>query len=400
MRTVPFAPAILAAAFITAACFTAACFTAGCSSYPDEEPATLVVGLSHVCEGRFEYFNESLAVNTRIALALHTDNGVVMTRQGPVQLRLISMAVSGKSGSPRQMFFETIHNYDAGIVIGNACSVTATNMARAADELRVPYMAPVAAAPSVLKGREFAFGTSPSMADKARAFASFIETDLKARRIAILARRGSLQLDIYADAFGAYFAEHEGDLVAVEAYDQPGELPARVAALAELKPDVILYCPVAPHVFTIAGELEKLGARIPLVATQSKMLFDYASFLPQPDIPLYSLSFWNPEQETPESRVYVEAFEAGTGRLPTEDDAYVYDTAQRLIEAVQKADDRRPESIRRALAAANTLSGAVGVYTFQPDASLERIWRLVLTGGQLGIGLPAGSHTVAGAPSR
>ena len=380
--------------------FFAAVFpSAGCSTYTDQEPATLVVGLSHVCEGRFEYFNESLGINTGIALSRHSDNGIIKTAQGPVRIRFVSMAVPEKGGTARQVFFETVHNYGAAIIIGNVCSVTATGMAEAAEELRIPYLAPVASAPSVLEGKAFVFGTSPSMTAKADAFASFLEKDLKARRIALLARRGSLQLGIYAAAFGAYFAENQGELVAIEAYDKPSDLPDHVARLAGLKPDVIFYCPVAPHAITIARELEKLGARIPLVAAQSKMLFDYGSFLPQPDMPLYSLSYWNPEQDMEESRGYAAAFEALTGRLPTEDDAYVYDTMLRLVEAARQAEDLRPESIRAALAAAPALRGAAGTYTFHPQARLERIWRLSLSNGQLSIEPPAPDGAAARSPS-
>lgn len=381
------------------ALFAAAIAPAGCSSQDDASPLTLAVGLSHVCDGRFEYFNEMLAVNTRIALARHSDNGIIETKRGKVRVQLVSMAVSGKTGSPRDVFFETVNNYNTTAILGNACSVTASGMAGAADELKVPFLVPVAAAPSVIEDRAFVFGTSPSMMAKARAFASFVDHDLGARRVAILARNGSLQLDIYAEVFADYFAGRQDGPVAVEAYDNPSEIPARLASLAALQPDVIVYCPVAPHVFTIGKELERLGARIPLVTTQSKMLFDYAKHLPQPDMPMYSLSFWNPETDGGESRAYVDAFEAVTGHLPGEDDVYVYDTALRLINAIRKADDASPESIRLALASQDALAGAAGDYTFSPDAMLRRIWRLSLKDGRLDIGPPLAEQSYASAPA-
>lgn len=389
--------------FLLAFVLLAAAALAGCPSSDDAPPPTVVVGLSYVCDSRFEYFNETLAVNTRIALARHTDNGLVHTKRGKVRIQLVSMAVSGKAGSPRDIFFETVNNHDAAVILGNACPVTATGMAEAADELGVPYLVPVAAAPSVLEGKDLVFGTGLSMKDRALAFAAFIDRDLEAGRVAILAQKESLQLDIHTGVFKEYFAGRPDAPTAVEAYATPSEMEQCIERLAALQPDVIVYCSDAPHVFTVGKELERLGVRIPLVATQSKMLFDYAKHLPQPPMPVYSLSFWNPEADAGESRAYAAEFEAATGHAPGEDDVYVYDTTLRLINAIKAANavkaagtataDRNsktmsPEAIRLALASETPLTGAAGEYAFTPSAMPRQMWRLSLNDGRMSITAP------------
>lgn len=354
-----------------------------CSQVPDNEIRTVVVGLAHVCDDRFEYFNETLTLNARLALARHGSNGVIKTRNGNVQIQFLTMPMARTKESPRQALFETVNNYEARFVIGNACSLTAASMAEAAEELHIPFLVPVATVPSVTEGKRLSFPTSPSMNARALAYASFLDHHLKARRIAVLAKRDALSGTAFFDILTRYFADAEGVRVSMHTFHSESDLPQALAALMEERPDAVVFCPVEPHIFDVGRQLEALGYHNPLLGAQSGQAHEYAAHLPQPDMPVYCFSYWNPEAPGAERSGYMEAFTAITGKEPGEDDVYVYDTTLRLIQAVKEAGTLSPQSFQRTLASRPDLPGAAGHYRFNSEPVLSPLWLLSLNNGTL-----------------
>lgn len=360
-----------------------ALFCAACLRQEEEAIPTCIIGVSYVCEERFEFFNYALAENINLALSLHSDGGIIQREHGPVRIQLLAMPVVNKEDMPHRVLHETAKNYGITAAIGNLCSMTATQMAETAESLQLPYLVPITAAP-VNRGKDYTFVTSPSMQKRAQAYGFFLRDTLKATRIAVLNQKNALSGVVFAESLRDFFSRTADSRVDFAEFENREEMPGKLAELLAGKPEAIIFCPVAPHIFTVAGELEKLGYSGPLLGAQSGHLLDYKNRLPLPGLPIHSVSYWNPlDTHTPTLHQYAQAFKNLTNRDPGEYDVYIYDTVLRLLEAIRANDDLSPARLRRELAARRSLDGVGGHYSYLPDAQISPVWSISLLDGKL-----------------
>lgn len=355
----------------------------GCDMDDDSGYDTLLVGLVDVSEMRFSFFNESLAINTRLALADSSENGVLTKAGKKVRIQFLTMPMVDKPEAPRQTIYETVNTYGAQVIIGGARSKTAVNMARAAEELHVPFLATTATAPAVTKGTRYTFTTSPSTDVQAVYYAFFLHNILKIKRIALLVEEDTLFAADFADALRLNHMDNGGQISAVRYFSTAEDIPSRLPDLVDSEPEAIVFCAIHPHSFVVGRRLEELGFHRPLLSIHSRQAFTYLEHMPQPDMPVYYLSYWNPADQSSINREYVRNFKETTGREPTEDDAMVYDTMLRLIQAVRDAESLSPDALQKSLALRATMSGAVGHYSFIPETTLQYVWSLGILDGKL-----------------
>ena len=345
-------------------------------------PKTLLVGLVDVSEGRFAFFNDSLAVNTRLALGAVSDNGLIRKDGRYVRVQFLTRPMTDTNDAPRQTLYEAVNTHGAQVVIGGARSKTAVGMARAAQELEVPFLATTATAPAVSEGSAFTFPTSPSTDVQARLYAAFLREAPDVKKVALLVEEDTLFAADFADALRRNLLGSGVLISAVRFYGSEDDIVRRLSDIAASEPDAVVMCAIYPHTVVAGAHLKRLGYNGRLLGIHSRQAFVFPEDIVIPSgMPVQYLSYWNPERASPLTRGYVEAFERAVGRTPTEDDAFVYDTMLRLIAAVETADELTSAGLQRALAAMSGMEGVVGSYHFLPESSLDTVWNVTLLDG-------------------
>lgn len=362
-----------------------ALFCGGCVAEEDSSFSTLLVGLVDVSEGKFAHFNDSLSVNTRLALAGHSEHGIIAKKNGSVRVQFLTMPMTDRLDAPRQTLFEAVNTYGAGVIIGGARSQTAIRMAGAAEVLRIPFLSTSATSSLVTSGKQYTFATCPSKDILADNYALFLRHSLRAGRIAVMVEIDARDAEDFAYLLTSAFTASGGTVTVVHFFTGLDDLSAGLVDIVNSNPDAIVVCSVEPHVFIPGRKLEALGYHNPLLGTHSRQAHFFAEHLPQPKLPVFYLSYWNPNAPSALSPKYVRDFHALTGKYPTEDDALAYDAMLRLIAAVRDAPDVSPEALRKALEEQESMEGVIGSYRFKPRTQLGRVWSVAILDGRLRI---------------
>lgn len=353
----------------------------GCTDRTTPATETFLVGIMVADES--PSFNEALSLNTKLALAEFTDNGIIPGKNTTIRVQFITIPVPNTPLAARQCLFEAVHTYGVHAIIGGGRSQTAVKMARASEELGLPFLTTAATSATMNNGKLHTFNTSPSTGIQAADYASFLHNHLGALNIALLVEENSMFASDFSEALRYAHLDSTGQLSSLYYYSQNDNLSSKLNEMVADNPDVIVHCGFQPHSFVVGKALESLGYDKPLLSMHNGQAFSYLHDLPQTNLPLFSLSYWAPDFDSTINRNYCKNFYQMTGRTPTEDDVMVYDTTLRLLEAVKKTDAASSIALQYALASQAGMVGAAGMYSFIPETTLGSQWSLAILDGRL-----------------
>ena len=254
-------------------------------------------------------------------------------------------------------------------LIGPNRSTHAVGVGLLAQLYRVPMVTTAASNPSVTDAGDFVFMASVTDTFQGRVMAQFVRADLGVNSVALLTLKGDVYTEGISKFFAANFSRLGGNVDATFYDGGTTDFTAQLGAIAALQPQ-----PDALFISAFIQEIVRITRQargIPLQNSEGKpTLFlgtdtwDSEILLSNEDAELEGSFFtthFSPDTEEPTARVFIEAYKAEYGAVPTGGDAVNYDAVKLLYEAIERAGGLDPEAIREQLQAIENYAGATRI---------------------------------------
>jgi branched-chain amino acid transport system substrate-binding protein len=298
-----------------------------------------------------------------------TSNGVKMAfeevnKKGGVkgrQLRLISLDNQGKAEEAAAAVTRLITQNKVIAILGEVASSRSLAAAPIAQKHKIPMISPSSTNPKVTEVGEFIFRVCFIDPFQGTVMAKFAHENLKAKKVAILRDVKSDYSVGLADYFKKKFEELGGEVIGDASY-QSGEMDfkAQLTQIKGGKPDAIFIPGYYTEVGLIARQARALGITAPLLGgdgwDSSKL-----SEIGGPAINgSYFSNHYTTESTDPLVVEFIKRFKERTNETPDGLAALGYDAARILIQAMERAEEVTPESIRNELAKTEDFVGVTG----------------------------------------
>jgi len=167
-----------------------------------------------------------------------------------------------------------------------------------------------------------------------------------------------------ARSFIEEFRRAGGQIVTDQSYSAGDtDFGAQLTSIKAAQPEAIFIPGYYGDVGNIARQARRLGVNATLLGGDgwdSPQLREIGG----PDIlGAYYSNHFAPDNPSPRARSFIERYRRRHGELPTSLAAQGYDAAMMLFDAMRRAPDLRPASIRNALAATRDFAGVTGIIT-------------------------------------
>lgn len=356
-------PALLGLAFLS---------LPGCDGFFQPEPKELVVALVDTPASQEEYRN-----GVFLALKMHP---VIKTPSGPVTIKLVSATVHSSQAEAGQGMRSTIETFKAKAVIGADTARLLAGMAKTSEALGIPLLSQ--ATVSTVSSRKFTFLTKPPLSISAEAAIYFVLHDLQVARPGILFDIDDHTSALIAANLHDQFSRMGGKDILVLPYRGAGMLQARQKEMVAANRQLIFLASPHPRMYKMAEELQEQGYTGALFSPSTRESFYPEASAAAPDIPVYFLFFWAPEDPN-ETNTALKKAAAAEGIAVTEPVALSFDTTLRLIKALENSSGLEPEDIRNALAGLDSMRGAAGKYIFSANQTRKTCWIYKVQNGRL-----------------
>jgi len=243
-----------------------------------------------------------------------------------------------------------------------------------ANTSHVPMVTPSSTAVEVTKKRSWVFRTCFTDDQQGAVAARFIRDDLKKDRVGIFFAAQDPYSSGLARAFREEMKKLGGQIVVDKGY-QKGETNFRTY-LSELKaanPEALFVPNYYNEMVLIARQASELG--IPGSMFVGGDGWDSSNLVDGAGPELDGAHFTNhyaPDVPWDNSKKFFTAFTTKYKHEPTSLSAQGYDAAMLLFDAIRRAGDARPASIRDALAATKDFKGATGTMTMDAEHNANK----------------------------
>ncbi|MBX3222677.1 MAG: ABC transporter substrate-binding protein [Labilithrix sp.] len=243
-----------------------------------------------------------------------------------------------------------------------------------ANTSKVPMVTPSSTAVEVTKNRRWVFRSCFTDDQQGAVGARFIWNDLGKKRVGVFFAAQDSYSSGLARAFRDEFKKLGGEIVIDKGY-QKGETNFRTY-LSELKaanPDVLFVPNYYNEMVLIARQAREVG--IPGSMFVGGDGWDSSNLVAGAGAELEGAHFTNhyaPDVPWENSKKFVTAFTAKYEHEPTSLTAQGYDAAKLLFDAIERAPETTPASIRDALAATKDFKGATGTMTMDKDHNANK----------------------------
>lgn len=252
-------------------------------------------------------------------------------------------------------------------LIGPVTSTNSLSAGPVAKDRGIPMITPAATNPKVTQVSEFIFRACFIDDFQGEVMAAFALRSLKVKRAAIFIDQSSDYSKGLARFFKQKFTALGGTIVTEQGFmPEDRDFTAQLRAAKAEKAQVIY----APCYYEPAGIITRQ-------ARQAKMMipilggdgWDFPNELTKAANPkdlnqIYYTNHYSSDATSPQNREFVKAYKARYGQVPTSLSALGYDAATLLIDAIRRAGNADPRSIREALASTPGFPGVTGRIRF------------------------------------
>ncbi len=250
------------------------------------------------------------------------------------------------------------------IVLGDVASSNSLAMAEKAQAAKVPMITPSSTNPGVTKTGDYIFRVCFIDPFQGFVMAKFARENLKLSRVAMLRDNRSAYSMGLADVFERKFTEMGGKVVGTESYSAGDtDYRAQLTALKRAKPEAIYVPGYYSEVGIIARQAKELGLTVPLMGGDgwdSEKLFELGGSAVEGS---YFSNHYSSQDPSPAVQKFVADYKAKYGGVPDALAALAYDAARVAVDAMKRAPDLQPASLRDAIAQTKGFPGVAGSIT-------------------------------------
>ena len=285
------------------------------------------------------------------------------------QIKLIALDDQGKSEEAAAAVTRLINQNNVVAVVGEVASSRTLAAAPICQENKVPLISPSSTNPKVTEVGDYIFRVCFIDPFQGTVMAKFASENLKAKKVAILRDVKSDYSMGLADYFTKKFKELGGEIVDDESY-QSGEMDfkGQLTHIKTLKPDAIFIPGYYTEVGLIARQARALDLQVPLLGGDGWDSAKLAEIGGKAINGSYFSNHYTTESKDEAVVNFIKKFkEQNSGETPDALAALGYDSGRILIEAMTRAADLKPTTIRDEIAKTKDFAGVTGKITI--DAS-------------------------------
>lgn len=259
-------------------------------------------------------------------------------------------------------------------VLGEVASSRTIAGGLIANTSKVPLVTPSATAVEVTQGRDWVFRVCFTDEQQGKVAARFVKNDLKKTKAGVFFAAQDTYSSGLAKSFRDEFKKLGGEIVVDKGY-QKGESNYRTY-LSELKaagPEIIFVPNYYSEMVLIARQAKEAG--LPGTMFVGGDGWDSSNLLEGAGKELEGAYFTNhyaPDVPWPNAKKFLATYNAKYKHEPTSLAAQGYDAAAVLFDAMKRAPDVTPESLRKALAATKDFPGATGTLSMDANRNANK----------------------------
>lgn len=239
---------------------------------------------------------------------------------------------------------------------------------------KVPMVTPSSTAVEVTKDREYVFRTCFTDAQQGDVAARFVHDTLKKNNIALFFVAQDNYSSGLAQSFKESFVKLGGKIVIEKGYQaKETNFTTYLTELKSASPDAYFVPVYYNDMVQIARQAKKVG--IPGAMFVGGDGWDSADLIEGAGGELEGAYFTNhyaPDVPWENSKAFVKSYKEKYGRDPSSLGAQGYDAAKLLFDAIARAADLTPESIKNALADTKGFAGATGTLTIDANHNANK----------------------------
>ena len=341
-----------------------ALLTTGCGNTNSNE---IKIGANLEMTGNTATFGQSATNGAKLAIKQVNAKGGVLGKQ-------ITLVVADNKSDTAEAANAMQKLATQDKVIASIAPIASSSVMAAAqvnESAKILGISPTASNPNVTvdpetgKVRDYLFRATFIDPFQGAVMANFAKNTLKAQKAAVYIENSS----DYAKGLGKFFKEtfvqNGGNIVSDEAYlAKDTDFKATLTKIKASNPDVIFVPGYYQEVGMIIKQAREIGITVPILGADG---WDSAKL---PEIAgaealnnTFFSNHYSPDDNSPEIKNFVEAYEAEYGQVPDAFAALSYDATMMIIEAIKRAGVEDSVKVKDELAKTKDYQGVSGSIT-------------------------------------
>jgi branched-chain amino acid transport system substrate-binding protein len=280
------------------------------------------------------------------------------------KLELITEDNQTKPGESATAVKKLISRDKVVALIGEVASGRSLEAAPIAQAAKIPMIAPAATNPKVTQTGNYIFRVCFIDPFQGTVMAKFAQTDLKAKKVAVLSSVSNAYSVGLAKFFKETFTANGGIIVSEKNFSEGDkDFRAQLTAVKAAGADAVFVPSYYTEAALIARQARDLGLNVPFFGGDGWVADQLLEIGGEALNGCYYSTHFSPENQDPVVQAFVKKFKArwGANENPDAFAALGYDAAYVLVDAIKRAGSTEGPKLRNALAATKNFSGVTGV---------------------------------------
>jgi len=280
------------------------------------------------------------------------------------KLELITEDNQTKPGESATAVKKLISRDKVVALIGEVASGRSLEAAPIAQAAKIPMIAPAATNPKVTQTGNYIFRVCFIDPFQGTVMAKFAQTDLKAKKVAVLSSVSNAYSVGLAKFFKETFTTNGGTIVSEKNFSEGDkDFRAQLTAVKAAGADAVFVPSYYTEAALIARQARDLGINVPFFGGDGWVADQLLEIGGEALNGCYYSTHFSPENQDPVVQAFVKKFKArwGANENPDAFAALGYDAAYVLVDAIKRAGSTEGPKLRNALAATQNFAGVTGV---------------------------------------
>ena len=280
------------------------------------------------------------------------------------KLELITEDNQTKPGESATAVKKLISRDKVVALIGEVASGRSLEAAPIAQAAKIPMIAPAATNPKVTQTGNYIFRVCFIDPFQGTVMAKFAQTDLKAKKVAVLSSVSNAYSVGLAKFFKETFTANGGIIVSEKNFSEGDkDFRAQLTAVKAAGADAVFVPSYYTEAALIARQARDLGLNVPFFGGDGWVADQLIEIGGEALNGCYYSTHFSPENQDPVVQAFVKKFKArwGANENPDAFAALGYDAAYVLVDAIKRAGSTEGPKLRNALASTKNFSGVTGV---------------------------------------
>jgi len=280
------------------------------------------------------------------------------------KLELITEDNQTKPGESATAVKKLISRDKVIALIGEVASGRSLEAAPIAQAAKIPMIAPAATNPKVTQTGNYIFRVCFIDPFQGTVMAKFAQTDLKAKKVAVLSSVSNAYSVGLAKFFKETFTANGGVIVSEKNFSEGDkDFRAQLTAVKAAGADAVFVPSYYTEAALIARQARDLGINVPFFGGDGWVADQLLEIGGEALNGCYYSTHFSPENQDPVVQAFVKKFKVrwGANENPDAFAALGYDAAYVLVDAIKRAGSTEGPKLRNALAATQNFAGVTGV---------------------------------------